>query len=46
MKSKVVGILETRAGSHLADLITRRGGIPLSAPALAEVPDIEPQAQR
>jgi uroporphyrinogen-III synthase len=44
MKSKVVAILETRTGSHLAELIARRGGVPWSAPALAEVPDIEPQA--
>jgi uroporphyrinogen-III synthase len=44
MKSKIVAILETRAGAHLADLITRRGGIPMSAPALDELPDIEPQA--
>ncbi len=44
MKSKVVAILETRAGAHLAELIVRRGGMPLLAPALEEVPDIDPQA--
>jgi len=44
MKSKVVAILETRAGAHLAELIVRRGGTPLLAPALEEVPDIDPQA--
>jgi len=44
MKSKVVAILETRAGAHLADLVARRGGVPLLAPALEEVPDIDPQA--
>jgi len=44
MKSKVVAILETRTGAHLAELIARRGAIPLSAPALEEVPDIEPAA--
>src|ERR1700677_540148 len=44
MKSKVVAILETRAGAHLAELVTRRGGVPLLAPALEEVPDIDPQA--
>lgn len=44
MKSKVVAILETRAGAHLAELVVRRGGTPLLAPALEEVPDIEPQA--
>src|SRR5580704_6918674 len=44
MKSKVVAILETRAGAHLAELVARRGGVPLLAPALEEVPDIDPQA--
>jgi uroporphyrinogen-III synthase len=44
MKSKVVGILETRAGAHLAELIARRGAIPIHAPALEEVPDVEPEA--
>ncbi len=44
MKSKVVAILETRAGAHLAELVARRGGAPLLAPALEEVPDIDPQA--
>ena len=44
MKSKIVAILETRTGAHLAEMITRRGGVALAAPALEEVPDIEPQA--
>jgi uroporphyrinogen-III synthase len=44
MKSKVVAILETRTGAHLGELIARRGGIPMLAPALEEVPDIDPQA--
>jgi len=43
MKSKVVAILETRVGAHLGELIARRGGIPLLAPALEEVPDVDPQ---
>jgi uroporphyrinogen-III synthase len=43
MKSKIVAILETRTGAHLGELVARRGGIPLLAPALNEVPDIEPQ---
>ena len=43
MKSKVVAILETRTGAHLGELIARRGGRPLLAPALNEVPDIEPR---
>jgi len=46
MKSKVVAILETRAGAQLAELVARRGGAPLLAPALEEVPDIDPQAVR
>jgi uroporphyrinogen-III synthase len=46
MKSKVVAILETRTGAHLAELVMRRGGVPLLAPALEEVPDIDPQAVR
>jgi uroporphyrinogen-III synthase len=44
MKSKVVAILETRTGAHLAELIARRGGVPMLAPALEEVPDADPQA--
>jgi uroporphyrinogen-III synthase len=44
MKSKVVAILETRNGAHLAELIARRGGVPMLAPALEEVPDLDPQA--
>jgi uroporphyrinogen-III synthase len=41
MKSKVVAILETRTGEHLAELIARRGGMPMRAPALEEVPDVD-----
>jgi uroporphyrinogen-III synthase len=44
MKSKVVAILETRAGAHLAEMVARRGGVPMLAPALEEVPDADPQA--
>ena len=44
MKSKVVAILETRTGAHLGELIARRGGIPMLAPALEEQPDVDPQA--
>jgi len=43
---KVVGILETRTGAHLAELIARRGAIPLLAPALSEDPDLDPEAIR
>ncbi|MGD0490240.1 MAG: uroporphyrinogen-III synthase [Steroidobacteraceae bacterium] len=41
MKSKVVAILETRTGEHLAELIARRGAVPMRAPALEEVPDLD-----
>ena len=41
MKSKVVAILETRTGEHLAELIARRGAVPMHAPALEEVPDVD-----
>jgi uroporphyrinogen-III synthase len=41
MKSKVVAILETRTGEHLAELIARRGAVPMRAPALEEVPDVD-----
>jgi uroporphyrinogen-III synthase len=44
MKSKVVAILETRTGAHLGELIARRGGVPVLAPALEEVPDVDSQA--
>ena len=44
MKSKTVAILETRTGEHLGELIERRGGTALLAPALEEVPDVDPQA--
>jgi uroporphyrinogen-III synthase len=46
MHSKVIALLETRTGAQLADLIARRGGVPLRAPALEEVPDIDPEALR
>ncbi|TMH40827.1 MAG: uroporphyrinogen-III synthase [Betaproteobacteria bacterium] len=41
LKSKTVAILESRLGRQLADLVEKRGGRPLLAPALAEVPDID-----
>jgi len=43
MKPKVVAILETRLGAHLASMVERRGSIALQAPALEEVADIDPQ---
>src|SRR5262245_53695771 len=42
MKDKTVAILETRLGRQLAELIGKRGGRAMHAPALAEVPALEP----
>jgi uroporphyrinogen-III synthase len=44
MQSKVVAILESRTGEHLAELIAREGAIPLLAPALEELPEVDPGA--
>src|SRR5689334_22183220 len=44
MRAKRVAILEARLGQELASLIERRGGEVLHAPALAEVPDLDPTA--
>lgn len=42
MKDKTIAILENRTGEQMADLVRKYGGIPLAAPALAEVPDLDP----
>jgi uroporphyrinogen-III synthase len=42
MKDKTVAILENRVGAQMADLIRKYGGTPFSAPALAEIPEIDP----
>src|ERR1700740_2873159 len=44
MRAKRVAILETRRGPQLADLVAQRGGVPFHAPALAELPDLDPGA--
>jgi len=44
MQRKQVAILETRMGEQLAGLVAGRGGVPFHAPALAELPDLDPQA--
>jgi uroporphyrinogen-III synthase len=41
VNGKTVALLENRAGAQLADLVRKYGGRPFSAPALAEVPDID-----
>ena len=40
---KRVALLESRLGEQLAELVSREGALPLHAPALAEVPDTDPQ---
>src|ERR1700720_2792964 len=42
MKGKTVAILESRMRDHIASLVRKYGGTPFSAPALAEIPDIDP----
>jgi uroporphyrinogen-III synthase len=44
MRGRKIAILESRLGRELADLVTRRGGVPVHAPALAEQPDLDPRA--
>ena len=46
MKGKRIAILESRLGEQVADLVRQRGGVPLHAPALAELPDLEPEKIR
>src|SRR5919109_1053817 len=41
MKGKRIAILEARLGEQLAELVAARGGVPVRAPALAEVPDLD-----
>ena len=43
MNGQTVAILESRLGEQLADLIAKRGGKPVRAPALAEIPDVDPR---
>ncbi len=42
MKDKTIAILESRSGEQLADIVKKYGGNPFLAPALAEIPDIDP----
>ena len=44
MKGKRIAILEARLGEQLAGLIAQRGALPFHAPALAELPDLDPHA--
>ncbi|HVQ61123.1 MAG TPA: uroporphyrinogen-III synthase [Burkholderiales bacterium] len=43
LKGKSIAILESRLGRELAGLVEKRGGRPMSAPALAEVPEVDHQ---
>jgi uroporphyrinogen-III synthase len=44
MHGKTVAILESRLGVQLAELVGKRGGQALHAPALAEVPEVDSAA--
>ena len=46
MKDKRIAVLESRFGEHLAALLEKQGAIALRAPALAEEPDLDPEAIR
>ena len=42
MRDKQVAILESRLGPQMVELVAKHGGLPLHAPALAEVADVSP----
>jgi uroporphyrinogen-III synthase len=44
LKGRTIAFLESRLADHVGELIARRGGIPVSAPALREEPVADPQA--
>src|SRR3954463_10468853 len=44
LQSKKVAILETRLGRQLVELVEGRGAVAFHAPALAELPDLDPHA--
>jgi len=44
MRGKRVAVLESRLGRELSELVAGRGAEPFHAPALAELPDLDPQA--
>ena len=43
MREKTVAILESRLGRQVSELISKHGGRPVHAPALAEVPEVDPK---
>lgn len=42
MQGKTIAVLEARLGRQFAELIEKRGGRALHAPALSEIPDLDP----
>ena len=46
MKNKRIAVLESRFGEHLATLLEKQGAVAFRAPALAEEPDLDPEAIR
>jgi uroporphyrinogen-III synthase len=44
VREKTIAILEARLGRQFAELIEKRGGRALHAPALSEIPDLDPAA--
>lgn len=46
MRGKTIALLESRFAEHLADMVRKQGGVPISAPALAEVPEVDLQRIR
>ena len=42
MRNKRVAILESRLGRQMVELVAKHGGVPIHAPALSEVPDVDP----
>jgi uroporphyrinogen-III synthase len=42
MNGQRVAVLENRLGAQIVELIAKRGGKPLHAPALSEIPDLDP----
>src|SRR5215468_1399524 len=46
MRGKKVAILESRLGRQMVELVAKRGGVPIHAPALAEIPDVDPEFVR
>ena len=44
LRAKKVAILESRLGRQLVELVEGRGGVAFHAPALAELPDLDPHA--